>query len=309
MATDTIAITGANGQLGKSLLARLSQSSGEPVRALVRSERARDQVVSACPRPTPDVRIVDYRGADEMAEALRGASGVIHLVGIIKEGRGATYVNAHEDSCRVLAAAAQAVGVERIVYLSILGGGPNTSNPCLASKGRAERILLDGPVPTTVLRVPMVLGGDDHASAALKRQAQEKSTRLVDGGATLQQPIDVRDVVNAILAALSLAAEENGALDLGGPETLSHRELVLRCARLWKNVPRIRSFPKPLAALAVRMLERIHPNPPITFAMFDILQHDDRTDPAVAHEILGIELTPLDKTLADYIGPRGESLS
>jgi hypothetical protein len=37
--------------------------------------------------------------------------------------------------------------------------------------------------------------------------------------------------------------------------------------------------------------------------MFDILQHDDQTDPDAFSRALGLELTPLDTTLADYVGP------
>ena len=33
---------------------------------------------------------------------------------------------------------------------------PDSSNACLASKGRAERILLEAKTPAVVLRVPMV---------------------------------------------------------------------------------------------------------------------------------------------------------
>jgi len=50
--------------------------------------------------------------------------------------------------------------LERIVYLSILGSLPDSPNPCLASKGRAERMLLEDRVAATVLRVPMVIGGE-----------------------------------------------------------------------------------------------------------------------------------------------------
>ena len=41
--------------------------------------------------------------------------------------------------------------------------------------------------------------------------------------------------------------------------------------------------------------------------MFNILQHDDRTDPEAFCKALDIELTPLDQTLADHVGP--ESLT
>lgn len=309
---DGIVVTGANGQLGRALLselARLSDPKASPnerprIRALVRSERAKETIEALGLDPPPDIAIVDYTNPSEMTAALSGMSRVIHLVGIIKETKGARYVEAHEQTCHALALAAQRAGIQRIVYLSILGSAVSSENACLASKGRAEALLLEDRVATTVLRVPMVLGGDDPATDSLRRQAQSRSLRLVAGGRTLQQPIDSRDVVRAVLAACTASPGRHLCLDAGGPECISHRNLVLRAARLWGNEPEIRSIPLWLARFAVKTLSLVLPNPPVTLPMFDILQHDDRTDPNVFCEALEIELTPLSQTLADYVGPK-----
>ena len=299
-------VTGANGQLGRALLTQLSADAHPQVRALVRSERAQKTIEDAGIQPAPEIQIVDYTSPNQMEEALRGARCVIHLVGIIKEMPGTRYVEAHEQTCHALALAADRAGIERIVYLSILGSSPDSENPCLASKGRAESMLLDDRVPATILRVPMVIGGDDPASDSLRKQARAPSVRLIGGGRTLQQPIDTRDVVRAVLAACTAESGRDLSLDAGGPECLSHRNLVLRVARLWKNEPTIRSMPLALARFAVRCLDQVLSNPPISLAMFDILQHDDRVAPERFCEILGIELTPLDTTLSDHVGPESE---
>ena len=304
---DGIVVTGANGQLGRAILSRLSRESRADVRALVRSERARKTIESMGLDPAPEIRVVDYLDPSEMEEALRGKRQIIHLVGIIKETRETRYVEAHEQTCHVLALASSRAHAERIVYLSILGSTPDSKNPCLASKGRAEAMLLDDRVPTTVLRVPMVLGGNDPSSRSLRKQAKSPSIRLIAGGRTLQQPIDARDVVQSVLAACTAHPGRDLSLDAGGPECLSHRNLVLRAARLWDNEPRIRTMPLGLARFGVTLLERLLPNPPITRPMFDILQHDDRVDTEVFRRTLGIELTPLDKTLSDFVGPESES--
>lgn len=295
-----ILVAGANGHLGRRLLARLSDA-----RALVRSERAANAIRADGLRC--EIVATDYADAEALAKAADGCTHLVHLVGILKEAPGTSYQIAHElTSARFLAAARDA-GVERIVYLSIVGASPDSPNACLASKGRAEEILLAGAVPALVMRLPMVLGPGDYASLALRKKAQAKRLFLVRGGATLEQPIDSDDVLDAIQAGLGAPDLADVALELGGPESLSHRDLVLRAAALYDNEPRITAVPYGLARAAVTLLGRLSKNPPITLPMLEVLEHDDAVDAQAAAARLGIELTPLDETLRRCVGPGSEA--
>ncbi|MGH0035966.1 MAG: SDR family oxidoreductase [Myxococcota bacterium] len=294
-------VTGANGHLGRRLIVRLAGQRA--VRAVVRSERAAAVLLSLPDAIRPEIRILSYTDEDALAEAASDCAACVHLVGIIKEGRGATYASAHEDTCRVLARAAERAGLQRLVYLSILGSHPDAANACLASKGRAESLLGEGPTPVTTLRVPMVLGEGDFASRALAGQARAPFLFLIAGGRTWQQPIDAADVVEAIVLSLARSEPGNEAFDLGGPEPLRHRELVERAAALYGRRPRVVPVPLGLARSAIGLLSRVASNPPITPAMLGVLQHNDRIDPRPACDELGLSLTPLDETLARCVGP------
>jgi len=301
-----VLVSGANGNLGRALFE--IAGDGSRFRAAVRSQRAADQVAALPVEARPRTIQVDYSNATQMAAAAEDCAVIVHLVGIIKEAANTKYAIAHEESCEVLASAAREAGVRRIVYMSIVGSHPESDNDCLASKGRAEQILLDASVPATILRVPMVLGRNDYASRALRKQATSKSTRLIGGGTTLQQPIDARDVVAAIEGASRDATSENRALDLGGPECLSHRDLVVRAAHaLGKDAPSIGSIPLGLARLFASIVGGVLSNPPITTSMLGVLEHDDRIDSGAACEQLGLSLTPLDDTLAYCLREEGNS--
>jgi uncharacterized protein YbjT (DUF2867 family) len=65
---------------------------------------------------------------------------------------------------------------------------------------------------------------------ALRARARKSVVPLVRGGASLEQPIDARDVVTAIAAALARPQLAGRVLDVAGPESLARRELVLRAA-------------------------------------------------------------------------------
>ena len=299
-----VLVTGANGSLGRRLLATLaSQGSGSPAAAVVRSRRAAQTLVSLPEAARPEIHMVDYRDAAGLAKAMAGRDLVVHLIGILKESKRSSYATAHEQASAAVAEAAADSGVGRIVYLSILGAAPAAANACLASKGRSEALLLEHPVPATVIRLPRVLGENDVASRALRGQAQAKLVPILAGGKRDEQPIDADDVVAAVLAAAERPELADRALELAGPESLSARELVLRAAALYGNRPRFVPLPGGLARLAARAAEFLLADPPVTEAMLEVLLHDDRIDPEPAARALGIELTPLDAMLARRVGP------
>ncbi|MEQ8860587.1 MAG: NAD(P)H-binding protein [Pseudomonadales bacterium] len=302
-----LAITGANGHLGQRLLARLAPSG--TVRALVRSERAAGQVRGLGHGDAVDVRVVDYADADALTRGLEGCSGVVHLVGIIKETARNPYFEAHEAACRALARAAGSAGVGRMVYLSIVGSRPDSANACLASKGAAEQILAEGPVATTVIRVPMVLGEGDYAAAALGGRAR-RGWNVVLRGSSLEQPIYAGDVVDAVIAALEAPPGAPAAapeLDLAGPESLSRTALTHRAAARFGRRTRVISLPLALGMGLAFLFEKLSAEPPVTRAMLGVLDHDDRIDPGAATAALGITLTPLDETLGRCLTGSGDA--
>lgn len=291
-------MTGANGHLGRRLLRHLAASAqGAAPRALVRSRAAADALASFAGAPQVEIWTADYSDGPALEQALEGCTRVAHLAGILKETRTSRYRDAHEGATLALLRAAERSGVARIVYLSIVGAAPDSGNACLSSKGFAERILREGKVPSTVLRVPMVLGPGELAAHALRARAGARFALLVRGGASLEQPLDAEDLVRAIARALEDGSDAHRAFDLAGPECVSRRELVARAAALLGTRPRVLPVPYALARLAARAFEALAANPPLTPAMLGVLEHDDRVDPGPACRALGLELTPLAETL------------
>ena len=281
---ERVLVTGANGHLGRRLLEELTV----PTRAMVRSEAA-----AATLAGHGDVCIVDYADVEALRRACAGCSAVAHLVGIIKESDSATYAAAHEDASRNLLRAASDAGIRRIVYLSILGADEDSTNACLASKARAETILLGSAIPSLVIRVPMVLGEGDYASAALLAKASRRIA-FEFRASSLEQPIYAGDVVDAILTGLAPGVPL-GVFELAGPRSLTRRELIALASAVGTRVV---SLPLGLGYALAWMLERLGANPPLTRAMLGVLDHDDDIDPQPGAEALGIRLTGLVEMLA-----------
>lgn len=295
-------ITGANGNLGQRLIRRLL-TEGAMITAVVRSGRAERELTRVFSATSQlRIEVIDYAETMLLAQAAYGAQYAVHLVGILKSSKNATYATAHESSCTSLSRALKDTSVEHITYLSILGAKPESNNACLASKGRAERILYRCPIPACTLRVPMVIGERDYASKMLTQRANLNSSVTFRAG-SLEQPIYADDVIDAICSAARLGLD--GGLDLAGPESLTRAELYRRAAAAIGRTTRVRSIPMFLGYTMAWFLELFMSEPPVTRAMLGVLDHDDDIDVAKALRLLELDkLTELDVMLHKTVAKR-----
>jgi hypothetical protein len=118
----------------------------------------------------------------------------------------------------------------------------------------------------------------------------------------LEQPIYAGDVIKAL--GILLAQPSAGVLELGGPESVSRRALIHRCAQAnGDRKPRVISLPVGLGYLIAGFFEVVLASPPVTRAMLELLDHDDQIESETAAE-LNLTLTPL----SDVLRQIGESV-
>jgi NADH dehydrogenase len=294
-----IAVTGANGAVGRAVLRNASPADG--IVALVRSEQAARSLAGAGAR----VGMVSYSDHDSLEEAFRGADAVVHLPGVLVERRDASHEQANVETTRAALEAAKAAGVRKFVLVSAHGANPVSRNRYYRTKGRAERLVRDSGLPHAILRAPLVLGPGTEGARALAAQTARTTAWLVSGGSTLHRPLDVDDLARAALAAAREPERARDAtLELAGPEALLYRDLVLRAAALRGHPLRVRPVPAAPLRVALRV-RRYLSGPGFDADALDVLQDDTRVDPAPAAAALGISLTPLAETLRRSLGLDG----
>src|SRR4029077_11864410 len=117
-----IVIPGANSATGQAILRR-AQEAGVPPNALVaavRSDRAEDEIRPMLGEGSSLAKI-SYDDPSSLDAAFRGASGVIHLAGILVESPGSTYEQANVAPARSVVEAAKRASVEKFVLVSATG--------------------------------------------------------------------------------------------------------------------------------------------------------------------------------------------
>lgn len=296
-----IVITGANSATGQAIL-RCASEQAAPITlvAAVRSERAAEEIRPLVGERNSAVQ-VSYDDPGSLDAAMRGASAVIHLAGILVERPDSTYEQANVASARSVVDAAKRLSLEKFVLVSATGADEKSSNTYYRTKGQAEALVRASGLCYTILRAPLLLGPETEGAAALARNAGGNPAKLIGGGRHLQQPLFVGDLARAALTAAQPSVAINRILDLVGPVSLPERELVERAARLLGRSVRVKSIPKaPLRlALAIRVCLS---GPGFSRDVVDVITADTRLDWQAAASTLGIQLTGLDEMIKKSLG-------
>lgn len=227
----SVFLTGVTGFVGGKLVRRLL-AHGCRVRCLVRSNRARKE-----PLP-PGVEIVEgdlLRGEtlSGMCDGTSAAFYLVHSMGGRKLSEIRSFAVRDQLAARNFLAEAERSGVSRILYLGGLGETGDDLSEHLASRRMVGEILRDGRPRTTILRAANIIGAGGAPFEMLRYIVERLPVmicpRWID---TLCQPIAIENVLDYLVGCLDSRETAGESFDIGGPEILTYRALMLLYARI-----------------------------------------------------------------------------
>lgn len=201
----------------------------------------------------------NLRYPDSVAAAVKGASAVVNLVGILQEGGRQTFAGVQANGARAVAQACAGAGITRVVHVSAIGAAPESGSVYARSKAEGEAAFHASVPGAVVLRPSIVFGPEDgffNRFAALARMLPVLP--LIGGGETKFQPVFVGDVAEAVARAVEGRVPGGRIYELGGPEVKSFRELIVDICKVTDRKPLLVSLPFPLARLQARILEIVN---------------------------------------------------
>jgi uncharacterized protein YbjT (DUF2867 family) len=227
-----IAVAGATGYIGGLLAARL-RGAGEEVRALARRPEGHPELV----RIGCDVRTADVLDPATLAPALEHVDVAYYLVHSMGRGVGGDFAARDRAGAENFAAAAEAAGVKRIVYLGGLGEGSTH----LDSRHATAQTLRAGGVPVTYFRAAAVVGAGSESFRTVFHLVRRLPVMVTPKWVTTKtQPIGIDDAISYLAAAANLGAPLDREIEIGGPDVTTYGGMIDELARAMGRRPPLR---------------------------------------------------------------------
>lgn len=278
-----IAIAGATGFVG-SALATLLGEQGHHVTALTRQPHRYHGAGTAVYGEIDD--------AESLTRAIENQDVAYYLVHSLA---GSDFAARDRAGAWAFARAAEKGGVTQVIYLGGLGDESQGLSDHLRSRREVEHILMNS-VPTTALRAGMVIG-DGGISWEILRQLVIRlpvmiTPRWVE---TRTQPISLSDALVALTGSLGRPDMVGQSYEIGGPQPLTYRRMMLTVGRLMGHRRLILPVPLLSPRLSSHWL-RFITDVDLTTARAlvdsmsnEVTVHDSRINDLLAHEPMTFE--------------------
>jgi NADH dehydrogenase len=291
-----ICITGANSSVGQNLLKHLANREGAEVIAGVRSEKAfADLPQAANIQPTT----ISYDSSESLNKAMAGADCVIHLAGILIESKHSNYASANVAATAAVVAAAKSQDLKHIIFISVVGASPDSSNAYFRSKGAAEQLVANSGIASTILRTPILLGPGTAGAWSLLSAANNPNCKVLGGGHYCMRPLDTDDLSIALTELSMKPASGVTTHELVGPQSIPYRELIQKTAIMLGKEVEVGSVPVLMAKIGAALTSTLKGGG-ITPTVIDVITSDEVVEQN-ADSALGLTLSTLDETLQRII--------
>jgi uncharacterized protein YbjT (DUF2867 family) len=295
-----VAVTGANGFVGRHLIAQLLHR-GHDIRALISERPGAEKELPDSGGRGMDVRRADVRKPESLRGAFDGIDAVVHTVAVPTE-RKQKFAEVNVAGVAHVVAEARRAGVGRIVHMGALRADPESPYPYLRSKGAGEALVTGSGIAHVVLQPSLLFGEGDDFFPRLAFSLMFPVVPVPGDGKARFQPVHVDDIAQALAAAVE-RREISGVHEIGGAEPVTYDEMLAETMRATgKRRPTVH-VPVPLMKPPALVMGLVMPDPPVTVAQLDLLAVDNTPRRNALEPVFGVRPRPF-KGALDYLRRR-----
>lgn len=222
-----ILLTGANGYIGTRLLPLLLEEKHEII-CMVRDKRrfiSESELSDQVKIITGD--LLEAETLNEIPEDIDAAYYLVHSMSSSQTG----FSDMEKASSENFAEAVKKTNCKQIIYLTGIANDEHLSKH-LGSRLAVEEELKSSGKACTILRAAIIIGSGS-ASFEIIRDLTEKIPFMITPKwvETRCQPIGIRDVLAYLIGVLHNDKAYDQTFDIGGPDILTYREMLLGYAK------------------------------------------------------------------------------
>jgi uncharacterized protein YbjT (DUF2867 family) len=223
-----ILLTGTTGYIGQRLLPVLLKL-GHQVVCCVRDRHRFDTSLS--PEKQIEVIEVDFLKEETLIKIPSDIDVAFYLIHSMSSTL-SKFEELEEQSAILFKNRMEQTGVKQVIYLGGIINEAKLSRHLLSRK-RVEEILSSGNFNLTTLRAGIIVGSGS-ASFEIIRDLVEKLPVMIAPRwlKTRSQPLSVRNVIDYLTGVILKQETYGHSFDIGGPEILTYRDMLLKYAKV-----------------------------------------------------------------------------
>ncbi len=227
-----ILLTGVTGYIGKRLLPLLLDQGHEVICCVRDKNRFYYPEKASVNIQLIEVDFLNQKSVEKIPNDIDAAYYLIHSMSAADNYDELERISANNFKEKI-----NKTNARQIIYLSGIVNDKSLSKH-LSSRKAVEEILKSGKTPTTTLRAGIIVGSGS-ASFEIIRDLIHKLPVMITPKwlNTKCQPIAITDVLEFLIKALLNPKTYNESFDIGGPDILTYKEMLLRFADA-KNLKR-----------------------------------------------------------------------
>lgn len=292
-----VGIAGASGFLGKRICERILSETPHTITALSRSANKKSDG-----RITPIK--TDFFSLKDAEQGLAGCDIGIYLIHSMSPSNRLSQGNFTDFDFILADNFARAAAKNKLKQIIYVGGIVPVDNyegsRHLRSRLEVEKTLASYQTPLTTLRCSLVIGPAGSSFVILKKLVYRLRAMVLPAWMkTKCQPIYIEDLVSVILQSLNKESCFSKTFDVGQPEVVTYRQLILytaKCAGLRRLLIDVPAVPLWLSKFWIRLITGASKS--LVYPLVDSL----RTPMAVSKsrqldESIQVNYTPIEKAI------------